>query len=622
MCGICGLAHTEPGRMASELAVAVMNEALRHRGPDDGGLWNGGSAILAMRRLSIIDIEQGRQPMATEDGALIVVFNGEIYNYRELRQELEGRGHVFRTQSDTEVLLHGYRAWGDGVLERLNGMFAFALYDMPRQRLLLARDRLGIKPLYYAFRDGTFAFASELDALLRSGINTGGIEPASLDAYLAFLYIPAPDTIYRHIRKLRPGEKLVLEKGGISIEPYWRLQWALDASWTLDSAAERYMELLDSAVRLQRVSDVPLGALLSGGLDSSAVVGMLARHASRPVKTFTIGFDDARYDELRYARIAARHFGTDHTEAVLHPDGAEAAERLVRHFGEPFGDSSAIPTWLVSKVAREQVTVALSGDGGDELFAGYTWTHMALRSAAYARMPAPARVLIGAALRFAPGSPLVDKLRRFHRGALLGPIEAFRERHTCFTDEQRAGLYAPEFARSIAASAVDRFEEHSAACASLDVENRLLYHDTAMYLPDDILTKVDRMSMAVGLELRVPLLDHRIVEFAVTVPFNLKWHGRTSKLLVKHALRGFLPPELLRQRKQGFAIPIHGWFRGELLRHFDEVALASDARIGSFFQLDAVRALRRDHVERRANLGHHLWALLMLEHWLRGASTK
>ncbi|MBN2312016.1 MAG: asparagine synthase (glutamine-hydrolyzing) [Candidatus Hydrogenedentes bacterium] len=619
MCGICGIAHSDTTRRIDEAPLSRMNDAMKHRGPDDAGAWLGGHVGLAMRRLSIIDLFRGHQPMANEDGSIVLVFNGEIYNYQELRSDLENQGHSFRTLSDTEVILRAYEQHGDDALHLFNGMFAFALYDWRNQRLLVARDRLGIKPLFYTFHDGVLAFASELDALLQSGLVRGPLDPAALDAYLSFLYVPAPDTIFEDARKLLPGHKLVFQKGELSIEPYWRLRFTPNRSWTLDDAAEAYLDLLGQSVRYRLISDVPLGAFLSGGIDSSSVVGMLSVISAAPVKTFTIGFDDAQADEVEFARIAAKHFGTDHTEEVMKPDLLEMAASLVRHFGEPFADSSAIPTWLVSRLARRHVAVALSGDGGDELFAGYTWTHMTRKVARYRRVPAPLRRLIGTALRLAPESPRAAKFQRFSRDSFLEPHACFRRRQTCFGPQERAALYTRDLADSVLASATDRFQEHADSGGASSWQDRMLYQDLIMYLPDDILTKVDRMSMANSLEARVPILDHRLVEFAATVPFSLKLKGRTSKRLVKHALRSILPPELLRQRKQGFGIPIHRWFREEdgLRGHFEELVLGERARAGRFLKRQSMRALLDAHVSGKENYGHHLWTVLMFEHWLR-----
>ncbi len=615
MCGICGIIHTDVDRWVDPARLAAMGDALAHRGPDDAGLWHEGPVGLGHRRLGVLDpTPAGHQPMISPDGRYVIVYNGEVYNFLELRKELEGRGLSFHTQCDTEVLLAAYAAWGEDMPARLNGMFAFAIHDRETGLLFAARDRLGIKPFFHTLRDGCFAFASELTALRKSGFADGGIDANALDDYLAYLYIPAPRTIFRHVFKLGPGEKLRFHRGRLEIASYWRPQYAVDEEWTLDTAADTYRELLWDAVRLRMRSDVPLGAFLSGGLDSSSVTAALADQSVRPVKTFSIGFDDAEADELAYARLAARHLGTDHTEAVLTPDMADLLPPLARHFGEPFADSSALPMWLVSRLARDQVTVTLSGDGGDELFAGYTWLHMNHRVAAYRRVPGLLRRSLDAGLRLLPATPRTGKLRRFSADAFLTADESFRRRLTCFTAAERRALYTPDFT---VADGRDRYGEHCAAARELSDDDRMLYLDTVMYLPDDILAKVDRMSMAHGLEARVPLLDHRLVEFAATVPFALKYAGGVSKIVAKHAMRDTLPPALLTQRKRGFSIPIDRWFRESLGAMYEETVLAPDARCTACLQAHALRSYLHRHRSGKENFGHRLWALLVLEHWLR-----
>ncbi len=617
MCGICGFAYAGNEKDMDKHTLRLMNAALEHRGPDDQGEWFGQNAALAMRRLSILDIEHGHQPMTNEDGSIVVVFNGEIYNFSDIKTQLIKLGHTFKTNCDTEVIVHAYEQYGDDALSYFNGMFAFALYDIKRRRLLLARDRLGIKPLFYTFRNGTLAFASELDSLYRSGTVRPDIDPCALDAFFTFLYIPAPDTIFSDAKRLRPGEKLVFENGSVKTERYWKLEFAPTTTWSLDRAADEYLALLTDSVRLRMISDVPLGAFLSGGIDSSSVTGILSMMNTAQTRTFTIGFDDTDANEMEYARIAAEAFGTDHTEEIMKPDAVELAASLVRHFGEPFADSSAIPTYLVSKLARQSVTVALSGDGGDELFAGYTWLHMNRKVGAYRKLPAPLRQVVNTALKIAPGSPKLAKIQRFSRDSFLPPEQSFRRRQTCFDDELRASLYQEGFAKQVSACAVDRFEEHMSSVAHLSDDDRMLYQDTHMYLPDDILTKVDRMSMANSLEARVPLLDHRIVEFAASVPFSLKLKGNTSKLLVKRAVGDILPPELLKQRKQGFAIPIQRWFREDLRPHFEDTVLGEKSRCAAFIRPEVLRTMMEQHVLNKENYGHHLWTALILEHWLR-----
>ncbi len=621
MCGICGYLHSDTSRAADESRLDAMNAAMAHRGPDDAGRWIRGHLGLAARRLSIRDVEHGHQPMTNEDASCVVVFNGEIYNADDLRAELEKKGYTFRTRCDTEVVLRAYEAWDESAVQRFNGMFAFAVWDGPRERLYAARDRLGIKPFVYTERDGAFAFSSEVASLLRSGLVDGRLDAAAIDAYLAYLYVPHPETIFEGVRQLGPGESLTWQRGRVRTESYWRPEYRPTESWRIETAAEAYADLLRDAVRLQRVSDVPLGAFLSGGIDSTSVVAFLAESSATPIKTFTIGFDDGEADERDFARLAAGHFMTHHTERVMQPDLATMSAELVRHFGEPFADSSAVPTWLVSRLARDQVTVALSGDGGDELFAGYTWLHMALRSGTYATLPRTLRTLVDAGLRLAPRSAWWNKVRRFSTDALLSPRERLRRRETCFSADARAALYVPALARSVASRAVDRFGEHWDRSTALSAEDRMLSQDLRMYLPDDVLAKVDRMSMAASLEARVPLLDHRIVEFAATVPFEMKYNGSQSKRLVKLALKGMVPEKLLEQRKRGFAVPIHAWFRDELAPVFEEAVLTRDARSADWFDRSQMRALFDAHQAGREDFGHHLWALLVFEQWLRWVDT-
>ncbi len=622
MCGICGMINADRERRADEALVERMNRALEHRGPDDSGSWQGGHVALAMRRLSVIDLFRGRQPFANEDGSVVLVYNGEVYNFQELRETLEARGHVFRTLSDTEVVLRAYEEYGDDALNHLNGMFAFGLYDARKDRLLLARDRVGIKPLFYTIRNGSLAFSSELDSLMQSGMIRGALNPSAVNAYFSFLYVPAPDTIFRDVFKLPPAHKLVYQNGEVTVERYWTLKLESDSKLSLPEAAESYVELLCDAVRMQCVSDVPLGAFLSGGIDSSSVVAMMHVNSAAPVKTYSIGFDDAHMDELKYARAAAEHFETDHTEAILKPDMVETAPYLARFFGEPFADSSALPMWLVAQLARREVTVVLSGDGGDELFAGYTWLSMTRRVNAYRHVPAILRYGIDATLRLAPSSPFVGKLRRFSRDSFLESDAVFRRRETCFEGAERTALYGPELATQVAHDVVDRFQEHVEDAASMTPENRMLHHDFNMYLPDDILVKVDRMTMAHSLEARVPILDNRIIDFAASVPFRMKMRGSISKYIVKKAIGPIMPPDLIKQRKQGFAIPIHRWMREDLRGHFLETVLGHDARNSMLLNRRAIRSLFDRHIMETDNYGHHLWAVLMFEHWLRYAEQQ
>ena len=617
MCGINGAVwRGTPPAMRREI-IDGMNRALAHRGPDDAGLWQGAQADLGHRRLSVIDTSSAsHQPMISGDGTRIMVFNGEIYNYRELRRELEGLGRVFCTEGDTEVLLEGYCHWGAEVFRRCNGMFAVAVYDHVAESLLLVRDRLGIKPLYYVDSSSHFAFSSELAPLVRSGLADCSVNRNALDAYFQYLYTPGTETLYNGIRSLAPGTILVHERGETRTEPFWELRYSIDPAWTLDSAAERLDELLTDSVRLRERSDVPLGAFLSGGVDSSCVVATLCRQRTAPLKTFSIGFDDAEANELEFARAVAHRYGTDHTEAVLKPDLAALLPEIVAHFGEPFADSSALPMWLVSRLAREQVTVALSGDGGDELFGGYSWMHMNRRVAQYRRVPTPFRRAAGMLLAAAPSSPRFQRVRRFHEDSFLPALQSFQRRLTAFSVEQRRALILPDFQLRDTLSTPFLEELWRDGAAESDDE-RMLYADSRMYLPGDILAKVDRMSMAHGLEARVPLLDYRIVEFAATLPFALKYHGGISKRVLKHAMRDRLPASALAQRKRGFSLPVQRWMRGALAELFCDTVLQQASQCGEYLDMTFVKTLRDDHMARRDEHGHRLWSILMFELWLR-----
>ncbi len=618
MCGISGYIHADAQRTATTSLLEAMNNAQQHRGPDDAAIWCKGPAGLAHRRLSILDPSPaGRQPFLSQDGNHALVFNGEIYNFQELRTTLEKQGCVFTSHCDTEVVLHALRIWGDDALQQFNGMFALAYWNATQKRLLLARDRLGIKPLHYTWCNGVFAFASELGALSAGGFtNTDALNPAALDAYFSYLYIPAPDTIYEGVHKLRPAEKLVFQQGAYTTETYWQVAYTNSPMGSFEECTAAFADLLKDSIALRRISDVPLGAFLSGGLDSSTVVAHLSAQNKKPIKTFSIGFKNIKTNELSYAREVAKRFNTDHTEAMLEPDMITLLPQLVAHFGEPFADSSALPMWLVSQVAREQVTVALSGDGGDELFAGYTWAHMNHRVAQYRRCPALLRHAVGNALHLLPASPFVEKLRRFNADTFLSPLESFLRRQTCFNARDRAGLYQDNFKQKLLQNNTNYLKNHLSAIENTSENNQMLHLDTRLYLPDDVLTKVDRMSMAHGLEARVPLLDHRIVEFAATLPFSWKYHRGISKRLMKAAVRDLLPPEILQQRKQGFSIPIQSWFQSELADFFEEIVLAPTAHNRHWLNPDYIRRLFTLHRQGKEHYGHHLWAILCFELWM------
>ncbi|MCC6526351.1 MAG: asparagine synthase (glutamine-hydrolyzing) [Polyangiaceae bacterium] len=601
------------GTPVSATDLGSMCAAMRHRGPDDEGIHVDGEVGLGMRRLSIIDLAGGHQPICNEDGRVWAVLNGEIYNYRELRADLERRGHRFATASDTETIVHLYEDEGRRCVERLRGMFAFAVWDAPKRTLLVARDRLGIKPLYFASTGARLCFASELKALCALRDIPRRVDPAALNHLLAFLTTPADRSILAGVRKLEPAHLFVAEPGRAPrIERYWDVHFAPD---TRSSPAELEAELvhrLEEATRMHMVSDVPVGAFLSGGIDSSTVVAMMARASSRPVKTFSVGFAEPDFDELGYARLVARAFGTEHHEMVLEPDVLPSLEDLVWHLDEPFGDSSAIPTYLVSKMAGAEVRVVLSGDGGDELFAGYERYLVEKRERRFDPLPRAVHRLSGQVSAALPSWARGRRLLGHHalvgseRYLDAGTLFSLRERRRLIGSDLVATLDADEPARL--ATALMRPGAHWLSA--------LQEFDLHAYLPLDILTKVDRMSMAHSIEARVPLLDHELVELCARIPPSLQLRGTTSKYLLKRAMRGVLPESILRRPKQGFAVPLGRWFRGKLHDVARDVLLCDTARQRGFLEPDAVREVL-DAPLRGRDLDLHTWTLLDFELWCR-----
>jgi asparagine synthase (glutamine-hydrolysing) len=622
MCGITGVA----GSLRTDReSLARMNAALLHRGPDGEGTFWADSVGLAMRRLAIIDLTSGDQPIFNEDGSVCVVYNGEIYNFHELRAELEQRGHRFTSQGDTEVIVHAYEEFGVDCVERLWGMYALAVWDSRRKLLLLARDRLGKKPLvYYAAPNAAgLAFASEMQALLAHPDVPRQLEPSAIDDYLTYLYVPAPTTAYRDIRKLPPGHRLVWQPGRLTVEPYWQVRFGSKLQLSEAEAVEQFGALLRDAVRRRLIADVPLGAFLSGGIDSSTVVAEMAELSSQPVKTFSIGFGERDFDELRYARQVAQRFGTDHHEMVVEPRALDVLPTLVRHYGEPYGDSSAVPTYYVSKMTRQHVTVALEGGGGDELLAGYE-RHWAARVAArYDTIP---RFVRHGLIR--PLIPLVPEPRqrraflrrakRFMAAAHLPVFDRYLQWVGAFTPDQKTSLYTPEFASLMAANDSGRWLRQALAPEpQLDPVDAVLRADTLLYLPQDLLAKVDIASMANSLEARAPLLDHRLVEFCAALPSTYKLRGRTSKWLLRQVMRDRLPQDVLTRSKMGFGVPVGEWLRTDLRPLLEDTLLSQRAQQRGYFRPAAVRGLVDEHLSRRADRTSHIWGLLMLELWHR-----
>lgn len=611
MCGIVGLAGIDgPADTAAQL-VAAMNRQIRHRGPDGEGSYvrPDGTVALGMSRLAVLDVTGGDQPIPNEAGTVQVVFNGEIYNFRQLRRELESLGHRFATQSDTEVIVHGYEAWGLGVLSRLRGMFAIALWDEPARRLLLARDRLGIKPLYLWPRRNGLAFASELKALHALPDFQPGVSTPAVLQYLAFGYVPDPLSAFEGVTTLPPGHMATWGPGQpLSVTRYWDPAAIREQSDITDAEAVRELRrLLEDSVRCHLEADVPLGAFLSGGLDSSAVVAYMARLVDRPVRTFTVGFGAADHDETAAAATVARHLGTDHTEVIMQPDIDGVLEELVLWFDEPFADSSALPTFLVSQLARRHVTVALSGDGGDELFGGYSRYRLADQRC----LPAPARRILSSLAPLLPfGAP-----GRFRLANLGRTMEGRYAATVALPLLTREGGCAASALVGDAHRLETLLGGQFARVRHRDHLNQLALVDLTSYLPGDILTKVDRMSMKVSLEARVPLLDHALAEFAIALPSRLKRRDGTGKWVLREAIRPLVPAAVLEKRKQGFSVPLGAWFRGPL-RHRLAAFTAPRSPLQRFVDPRAVHRVVREHLDGRRDHSAQLWRLLVLHLWL------
>jgi len=615
MCGIAGLvvAHGQP--VPEPSLGRRMTAVIHHRGPDDEGLHHDERALLGMRRLSIIDVGGGHQPMYGAGGRVCIVFNGEIYNYRELRSGLERDGHEFSSHSDTEVILQGYLRDGESIFGKLDGMFAVAIWDRRNDELILARDRLGEKPLYYAHDERRLLFGSELKSLLQSPDCPRGLDDDALRAYLAYGYVPSPHSVFAGVRKLPPAHVLRYRDGRVDLHRYWRPSLAPKTTLDGDEAAERLEELLDRAVASRLVSDVPFGAFLSGGLDSSTVVALMARHMDRPVKTFTIGFKEAAYSELDDARNVARHLGTDHHELVVEPDAVDLLHRLVWHFDEPFADSSAVPTFLVSELARSHVKMVLTGDGGDEMFGGYDRYLKLLKLERLGRLRAPVAALLRIAGGIAP-NPLGERLSRVGERLRL----PFETRYLSGVAMMRADI-----ARELRpqAGGADHFRlpalmepgaDLGAGDAPLD---RAVAIDLQSYLPDDILVKLDRMAMAASLEGRSPFLQPDLVQFALSLPQHLRVHRGRGKHLLRVVAEKWLPPRAIRKPKQGFAIPLADWFRGPL-RTLAADTLASRAfRERGLIRPEAAQSLLHDHLARNIDRSEALWQVLCLELWAK-----
>jgi asparagine synthase (glutamine-hydrolysing) len=620
MCGICGLVSSETLGSSHTDLLKSMCLTLYHRGPDDEGYYIDQNAGLGVRRLSIIDLVTGQQPISNEDRSIWVVFNGEIYNYRTIRAQLEARGHVFATQSDTEVIVHAYEQYDQECLHLFNGMFSFAIWDANRQRLLIARDRLGIKPLYYWTNNNQIIFGSELKSLLANPSIPRDIDPIALDYFLTLEYIPNPHTIIKNIHKLPPGHYLLFQGGSLRIEPYWDIEPRKLPRNELD-CEEALMDLIKDSVQMRLVSDVPLGAFLSGGIDSSTVVAFMTKVSNSPVRTFSIGFEEESYNELPFARQVATAFETEHLEHKISPDISNLAEQLAGHLDEPLGDFSIFSTYLVSEMARKSVKVVLSGDGGDEVFGGYDTYVAQSMHGYYSMLPTSLRkrVLPSLAGLIPPQRAkkgLVNKAKRFVEGSAY-PGSLQHTRWMLFLNEgEKHQLYQSEWRdQMIGVEPTTLLEGYFQKANQWDSLAQQQYVDIKTYLVDNILTKVDRMSMAVSLEARVPLLDHRIVEFALNLPQHMKLQHNKTKIILRKAMKEVLPQNVLTKSKQGFSIPLKHWLRGPLKPLMMDLLSQEVIRQRGYFEPQTITRWVDEHLRGRANHSHRLWALILFELW-------
>ncbi|MCX8044959.1 MAG: asparagine synthase (glutamine-hydrolyzing) [Desulfobacterota bacterium] len=625
MCGICGKIFFDRSRAIDPDLIQRMTQTLRHRGPDDSGIYVAGHIGLGHRRLSIIDLSAaGRQPMANEDESLWLVVNGEIYNFEDLRQELIAKGHVFRSGTDSEVILHLYEEQGQACVERLCGMFAFALWDSRSHELLLARDRAGKKPLVYAVVDNALLFASELSALLEDPAISPTVNEEALHHYLTYQYVPGPLTIFQGIYKLPPAHTLMLRQGMLTIRRYWHLSYVPKQRLDGEHAyGEAFLDHFREAVRIRLRSDVPLGAFLSGGIDSSATVAVMSNLMNRPVKTFSIGFEETDYDERAYAQLIARQYNTDHTEFMVRPDALDVLPKLVRHYGEPFADPSSVPTYYVAQLTRRHVTVALNGDGGDESFAGYERYCASILADMCARLPRVVQESVIAKLvALLPYRDerwsMVRRLKRFLSGCSSNPAHTYVNWVCAFTTDMKMRLYTTEFMQQVGMIDSTKLIEELLQKAQADnLLERLLSVDVHFYLPYDLLVKADIACMAHGLEARSPFLDHRLMEFAAALPPEMKLRRFQTKYILKHALKGLVPRAILQRKKMGFGVPLHRWFRNELKEMAYSVLLDARACHRGYFNPSEVRRLLDEHSALQADHSYRLWTLLWLELWHR-----
>ncbi|HEX9771841.1 MAG TPA: XrtA/PEP-CTERM system amidotransferase [Steroidobacteraceae bacterium] len=629
MCGIAGIFDTRHRREIDRSLAQQMNDVLAHRGPDGDGIHFEPGLALCHRRLAIIDVATGQQPLYNEDGTVVVVFNGEIYNYQSLIPELQALGHTFHTRSDTEVIVHAWEAWGDRCVERFRGMFAFALWDRNRETLFLARDRLGVKPLHYALlADGQLLFGSELKALVLHPALDRAIDPLAVEEYFALGYVAEPRTIYRAVRKLPPAHTLTIRRGDPLPAPreYWDVRFSTDNGVSLEEACAELNRRLEDSVRLRMISEVPLGAFLSGGVDSSAVVATMARVSAEPVNTCSIAFDDPAYDETRFAQQVATRYATRHRVDHVASDDFGLIDELARVYDEPYADSSAIPTYRVCQLARRHVTVALSGDGGDESFGGYRRYQLhlmeeRLRASLPLSVRRPVFGLLGRLYPKADWAPRVLRAKTTFEALARDSVEAYAQTMGFVREPLRRQLFSPRFQASLGGyRATDVFARHAARAGTDDPLALVQYLDLKTYLVGDINTKVDRASMAHSLEVREPLMDHPLVEWLATLPSTLKLRGTQGKFLLKKAMEPLLPQEIMYRPKMGFAVPLARWFRGPLQGRLREAVLGTPLRETGMFDERALRHLVEAHLAGRRDYSTPLWTLLMFDAFLRNVA--
>lgn len=630
MCGICGIIYADNNRPVAPTLLTRMNQTLQHRGPDDSGLFVKGNVGLGHKRLSIIDLKTGAQPFRNEDETLCIVFNGEIYNFQAIQKRLENKGHVFRTKSDTEVIVHAYEEWDIHCVDYLDGMFAFAIWDDRKKRLFAARDRFGKKPFYYTLQNKSFVFASELKAIRQFPGFKEDVDLVALHHYLTLQYVPAPLSIYKGVFKLRPGHMLLYDYNGLKTNRYWDLSYIPKLNIGMEDAIEELRRLLRKAVQKRLISDVALGAFLSGGIDSSIIVGLMSQLSNEPVKTFSIGFEEEAFNELPYAKAVAKRWGTDHHEFIVsYKNVLSILPKAIQSFDEPFADSCAIQTYYLAQLTKGYVTVALNGDGGDEVFAGYPryWLDSYVRP--YVALPRfITQSIVPAAVQWIkePANVAIEAnwimgLKRLSQVADTSPKASIIRWGSYFSDDFKRDLYLPEISdgtnnyrtEDVLAEDFDR----ASAESFLD---RTLYVDTLNYLPGNNLTKMDRMTMAHSLEARSPLLDHHFVEFVARLPEKMKLKGRHTKFLLREAFKDLLPTKINSRAKRGFAAPVELWLKSDLREYVHDILQAPNATIRSYFSLEKVKKLIHEHEYGKVNHGRRIWALMVLEEW--GMSRK